>query len=50
VLNATKESAKRTAARLASASKLIGGMVKDGKVKIVAAVYDLATGEVGWLG
>ena len=47
--NAAKESAKRTAARLTAASTLIAGLVGDGKVKIVAAIYDLKSGVVAYL-
>src|SRR5579872_6576189 len=47
--NAAKESARRTAARLTEASSLIAGLVGAGKVKIVAAIYDLKTGVVSYL-
>lgn len=47
--NAAKESAKRTAARLAKASSLISGLVDGGKLKIAAAIYDLETGVVSTL-
>ncbi|HEY1884709.1 MAG TPA: carbonic anhydrase [Roseiarcus sp.] len=47
--NAAKESAKRTAARLTAASTLIADLVSKGKVKIVAAIYDLQTGVVTYL-
>jgi carbonic anhydrase len=50
VNNAAKKSAERTAARLASASTLIGGLVGEGKLKIAAAIYDLETGVVTYLG
>jgi carbonic anhydrase len=49
VNNAAKESAKRTAARLTSASTLITGLVGAGKLKITAAIYDLKTGVVTYL-
>jgi carbonic anhydrase len=49
VNNAAKESARRTAARLIAASKLIAGLAGEGKVKIVAAIYDLETGIVSYL-
>ena len=49
VLNTTKESAKRTAARLGAASSILKGAMNEGKLKVVAGVYDLATGTVGWL-
>jgi carbonic anhydrase len=47
--NAAKESAKRTAGRLTAASTLIADLVNAGKVKIVAAIYDLQTGVVTYL-
>ena len=47
--NAAKESAKRTAAGLPAASTLIADLVSAGKVKIVAAIYDLKTGVVAYL-
>jgi carbonic anhydrase len=47
--NAAKESAKRTAGRLTAASTLIADLVNTGKVKIVAAIYDLKTGIVTYL-
>ena len=46
VLNAAKESAKRTAARLSTASALLSGLVSQGKLKIGAAIYDLESGVV----
>jgi carbonic anhydrase len=47
--NAAKESAKRTAAKVASLSSIVGDRVGAGKVKIVAAIYDLQTGVVTYL-
>ena len=47
--NTAKESAKRTAARLATLSSIVGDLVDAGKVKIVAAIYDLQTGVVTYL-
>ena len=47
--NAAKESAKRTAGRVSAASTLIAGLVGAGKVKIVAAIYDLQSGVVSYL-
>jgi carbonic anhydrase len=47
--NAAKESARRTAARLTTASALISGLASQGKLKIVAAIYDLHTGVVTYL-
>jgi carbonic anhydrase len=49
VNNTAKESAKRTAARLFAASTPIAGLVDAGKLKIVAAIYDLETGIVNYL-
>ena len=47
--NAAKESAKRTASGLTATSTLIADLVSTGKVKIVAAIYDLETGVVTYL-
>ncbi len=47
--NAAKESAKRTAAQLTSASMIIAEAAGAGKVKIAAAIYDLQTGVVTYL-
>jgi carbonic anhydrase len=47
--NTAKESAKRTAANLPSVSKIVSDLVGAGKVKIVAAIYDLQTGVVTYL-
>ena len=47
--NAAKESAKRTVGRLTEASPLLAGLVGAGKLKIVAAIYDLQTGVVTYL-
>ena len=47
--NTAKESAKRTARRLTTASTLIAGLAGAGKLKIAAAIYDLKTGVVTYL-
>ena len=47
--NTAKESAKRTAARLTTVSSIVADLVDAGKVKIVAAIYDLQTGVVTYL-
>jgi carbonic anhydrase len=47
--NSAKESAKRTAAKLPNLSPIVGDLVSAGKVKIVAAIYDLETGVVTYL-
>lgn len=44
VQNAVIENAKRSAARIASDSKIIKGFVSEGSVKVVAVIYDLDTG------
>jgi len=49
VNNAAKESAKRTAARLAAASTVLGGLANSGKLKIASAMYDLDSGIVTYL-
>jgi carbonic anhydrase len=41
--------ATRTAARLATASPILSLLIKDGKLKVVAARYDLAEGKVEYL-
>ena len=47
---ATKANAKNQAAILRQASTVISPMVKEGKVKVVAAYYDLGSGAVTMLG
>jgi carbonic anhydrase len=47
--NTAKESAKRTAAQVPTVSKIIAGLVSKGKVKVIAAIYDLETGVVTYL-
>jgi carbonic anhydrase len=47
--NAIRESAKRTAARLGSTSFVLADLIKAGKLKIVAAHYELASGAVTFL-
>jgi carbonic anhydrase len=49
VNNAARESARRTATRLTAASTLIAGLAGAGKLKIVAAIYDLEAGIVSYL-
>jgi carbonic anhydrase len=46
--NAAKESAKRTAKRLA-ASKLLTTGIAAGKMKVTSAIYDLQTGVISYL-
>ena len=47
--NAVRESAKMTAAKVATKSKIVADLVKAGKVKVVAARYDLHAGKVEYL-
>lgn len=49
VNNAAKQSARRTVGRLTTASTLIAGLAGEGKLKIVAAIYDLDTGVVSYV-
>ena len=44
--NTVRESARRTAHKLATASPILAHLVKDGKLKIVAARYSLDDGKV----
>lgn len=48
--NAIHESAMRTARRIATDSPIIAGLVKAGKVKVVAGRYDLEDGRVEFFG
>ena len=50
VNNVAKASAKRTTARLGSASSVLSGLVGAGKLKIVSAIYDLKSGAVSYFG
>ncbi len=47
--NAVRESASLSARHLATGSPLIADLVTKGKVKVVAACYDLDDGKVEWL-
>ena len=49
VNNTAMKSAQRTAARVTAVSTLISGLAGEGKLKIVAAIYDLETGVVSYL-
>jgi carbonic anhydrase len=46
---AVRESAKRTAAKIATKSEIVSHLIKDGKVKVLAARYDLDNGGVEFL-
>jgi carbonic anhydrase len=47
--NTVRESAKRTAVQVATKSKIVADLIKSGKVKVVAARYDLDEGRVDYL-
>ena len=47
--NTVRESAKRTAAQIATKSEIVSGLIKENKVKVVAARYDLDDGHVEFL-
>ena len=47
--NTVRESTRRSAARLTTASPMLAELVKGGKLKIVAAHYDLDRGNVEFL-
>ena len=47
--NTVRESARRTAALLAKNSTILSGLVAEGRLKIVAARYDLDDGTVEYL-
>jgi carbonic anhydrase len=47
--NAVRENAKRTATKIAKDSKIVAGLAKANKVKVLAAYYDLDTGKVEYL-
>jgi carbonic anhydrase len=47
--NAVRESARRTAVQVAVKSKIVADLVAAGKVKVLAARYDLDTGKVEYL-
>jgi carbonic anhydrase len=49
VINTAKESARRTAAHIPTASSLLKDIADGGKLKIAAALYDLDTGVVSYL-
>ena len=47
--NAVRESAKRTAQKIATDSEIVGSLIKTQKVKVLAARYDLDSGQVEFL-
>jgi carbonic anhydrase len=49
VENAVRESAKRTATKIATKSEIVSHLIKASKVKVLAARYDLDNGQVEFL-
>ena len=47
--NTVRESAKRTAAKVATKSEIVSHLIRDGRVKVIAARYDLDDGRVEFL-
>jgi carbonic anhydrase len=47
--NTVRESARRTAAQIATKSEIVSGLIHENKVKVVAARYDLDDGHVEFL-
>jgi carbonic anhydrase len=47
--NTVRESAKRTARKVATTSPIISHLIEEKKVKVVAAYYDLDDGRVDFL-
>jgi carbonic anhydrase len=50
VQRVAEQNAKDAAAQLTSRSETMAGLVRDGKLKIVYAMHDVASGKVAWLG
>mgnify|MGYP001806316598 CR=1 FL=1 len=50
VANTVRENARRVAERIGTESEIVKHLVAEGKVKIVHAVYDLASGKVDFIG
>lgn len=48
--NTVRESARRTAAKVATKSEIVSHLIKEKKVQVVAAYYDLDDGRVEFLG
>jgi carbonic anhydrase len=48
--NAIEENVRRTAAEVGAAGPIVAPLVADGSVKVVGAVYDLASGKVELIG
>ncbi|MBX9757876.1 MAG: carbonic anhydrase [Beijerinckiaceae bacterium] len=47
--NTVRASARRTARKISTSSKIVAGLIKSGKVKVVSAYYDLDNGRVEFL-
>lgn len=47
--NASKELARQMATKIAESEPIVADLVKEGKVKVVAAYYDFESGEVSFL-
>jgi len=50
VQRVAEQNAKDAAANLTSRSETLAGLVREGKLKIVYAMHDVATGKVNWFG
>jgi carbonic anhydrase len=50
VQRVAEQNAKDAAAMLTSRSDTLAGLMREGKLKIVYAMHDVATGKVAWLG
>ncbi len=50
VQRVAEQNAKDAAALLTSRSETMAGLVRDGKLKVVYAMHDVATGKVAWFG
>jgi carbonic anhydrase len=50
VQRVAERNAKDAAAQLTSRSDTMAGLVREGKLKIVYAMHDVATGKVAWFG
>ena len=48
--NAVRESASRTASKIATRSAIVAGLIQKGKVKVIAGRYDLDDGRVEFFG
>jgi len=50
VQRVAERNAQDAAAQLTSRSETLAGLVREGKLKIVYAMHDVATGKVAWFG